>query len=155
MTEFVNPLVIGYDGSDHAKRAIVTAGELLAGRSVLVATVWTSFRPVGNMATLGVPSGVTAAALEKLDEEAITRAAETSAEGAEAARAAGLDATPMHLQAQGNVWATLVQLTVDAVSAVVVGSHGRSGLGEALLGSVTRGLVHHSEVPVLVVPPGR
>lgn len=35
---------------------------------------------------------------------------------------------------------------------LVVGSHGRSGWHEALLGSTTRSLVHHTHVPLVVVP---
>lgn len=37
---------------------------------------------------------------------------------------------------------------------LVVGSHGRSGWHEALLGSTTRSLVHHTGVPLVVVPFG-
>ena len=37
---------------------------------------------------------------------------------------------------------------------VVMGSHGRSGLQELVLGSVVRGVVHRADRPVLVVPPG-
>jgi nucleotide-binding universal stress UspA family protein len=36
---------------------------------------------------------------------------------------------------------------------VVMGTHGRGGLGELVLGSVTRGVVHRAGCPVLVVPP--
>ncbi|WP_042418174.1 universal stress protein [Streptacidiphilus anmyonensis] len=36
---------------------------------------------------------------------------------------------------------------------LVVGSHGRSGWHEALLGSTTRSLVHHTPSPLVVVPP--
>jgi nucleotide-binding universal stress UspA family protein len=35
---------------------------------------------------------------------------------------------------------------------VVAGAHGVSGVGRAILGSVSTGLVHHSAIPVLVVP---
>ncbi|MFI6603693.1 universal stress protein [Nonomuraea sp. NPDC050536] len=37
---------------------------------------------------------------------------------------------------------------------VVVGSHGRSKLGSALLGSVSHGVLHHAHSPVAVVGPG-
>jgi nucleotide-binding universal stress UspA family protein len=35
---------------------------------------------------------------------------------------------------------------------VVMGSRGRTGLGAMLLGSVSHNVVHHSHVPVLIVP---
>jgi nucleotide-binding universal stress UspA family protein len=35
---------------------------------------------------------------------------------------------------------------------LVVGSRGYGPLGRLLTGSVSRGIVHHSEVPVVVVP---
>jgi nucleotide-binding universal stress UspA family protein len=36
--------------------------------------------------------------------------------------------------------------------AIVVGSHGRTGLGKRLLGSVAEGVLRRSDVPVMVVP---
>jgi nucleotide-binding universal stress UspA family protein len=36
---------------------------------------------------------------------------------------------------------------------IVVGSHGRHGLGHALMGSVAEKVVRHAPCPVLVVPP--
>jgi nucleotide-binding universal stress UspA family protein len=35
---------------------------------------------------------------------------------------------------------------------IVMGSHGRTGLGHALLGSVAEGVLRHANVPVIIVP---
>ncbi|HWO94533.1 MAG TPA: universal stress protein [Dehalococcoidia bacterium] len=39
-------------------------------------------------------------------------------------------------------------------SLIVMGTHGRSGLSRALLGSTTMSVLQHAECPVVVVPPG-
>lgn len=44
----------------------------------------------------------------------------------------------------------LVQTSRDA-DLLVVGSHGRGALGSAMLGSVSRGVLHHADCPVAVV----
>jgi nucleotide-binding universal stress UspA family protein len=36
---------------------------------------------------------------------------------------------------------------------IVLGTHGRSGVVRALIGSVAEGVARHSNVPVLLVPP--
>ncbi|GAA1002442.1 universal stress protein [Acrocarpospora pleiomorpha] len=49
-----------------------------------------------------------------------------------------------------------VQVLVDAsggADLLVVGSHGRGALGSAVLGSVSRGVLHHAHCPVAVVRP--
>lgn len=43
----------------------------------------------------------------------------------------------------------------EAADAICVGSHGRSGLGAALLGSVSREVIARSRCPVIVVPAPR
>ena len=40
----------------------------------------------------------------------------------------------------------------EDVDVLVVGSHGHGVLADALLGSISNHVVHHSERPVLVVP---
>ncbi len=39
----------------------------------------------------------------------------------------------------------------ENVSAIVLGSHGRSNIGSMLLGSVASHVVHHAKVPVLII----
>jgi nucleotide-binding universal stress UspA family protein len=53
--------------------------------------------------------------------------------------------------------ATLISRAADDVGAdlIVVATHGHGGLAAALMGSVARGLCHHANTPVLVVPPKR
>jgi nucleotide-binding universal stress UspA family protein len=50
--------------------------------------------------------------------------------------------------------ATVVAAAAQDYDLVIVGTHGRSGLGRVMLGSVAERVVRYSPVPVLVVPAG-
>jgi nucleotide-binding universal stress UspA family protein len=53
---------------------------------------------------------------------------------------------------QGNPWAAIVDLARDRqVDLVVMGTHGRTALRHALLGSVAERVLRHAPCPVLVV----
>jgi len=69
-------------------------------------------------------------------------------------REAGFDAK-LEVRTGSRRVATLVERAASDVDAglIVVGTHGRSGVTAALLGSVARGLCHTSRRPVLIVPP--
>ena len=68
----------------------------------------------------------------------------------ERAESEGLAATGVVMQ--GGVFETIQSYVADeGVDAVVMGTHGRRGLGRALLGSVTERVVRTSDVPVLTV----
>jgi nucleotide-binding universal stress UspA family protein len=68
--------------------------------------------------------------------------------------AAGFDARLEIRTGTGHV-STLVEHAAEEVGAdlIVVGTHGRSGVVAAVLGSVARELCHTARRPVLVVPP--
>ncbi len=54
----------------------------------------------------------------------------------------------------GQVWKSLVSIIHEnEVDLVVVGTHGRTGLGKLLLGSVAEDILRHSPCPVLTVGP--
>jgi nucleotide-binding universal stress UspA family protein len=54
----------------------------------------------------------------------------------------------------GQVWKNLAGIIADnEVDLVVVGTHGRTGLGKLLLGSVAEDILRHARCPVLTVGP--
>lgn len=54
----------------------------------------------------------------------------------------------------GRVWANLAGIVEEnQVDLIVVGTHGRSGLGKLLLGSVAEDILRHAPCPVLTVGP--
>lgn len=56
---------------------------------------------------------------------------------------------------QGEVWEELEKIIrQEHVDLVVIGTHGRRGLGKLLLGSVAEQIFRHADCPVLTVGPG-
>jgi nucleotide-binding universal stress UspA family protein len=152
--ESAGPVVIGYDGSEHARAAVEAAGRLLKTRVTLVQTVWTSYHAMVGAGTAGAPVAVVTRAAEEIDREVRQRAQHTAEQGVRLAAAGGLEARGEAVQACGNTWRTLIDtVETQGAAAVVVGSRGRSAFGAALTGSVSRALVHHAPAPVLVVRP--
>jgi nucleotide-binding universal stress UspA family protein len=65
-------------------------------------------------------------------------------------------AVPTELQTRvGEILPTILYTITDwGASVVVAGTHGRTGLSKLFGGSVAESIVHHSPVPVLIVPRG-
>ena len=146
------PALIGYDATDGAKAVFPVAAGLLGGREAIVAHAWVSPLESFVGASLEVtpaPVGDTVMELEA----AVRAAAEAVAEeGAALARAAGLPARPLAVQAHGGPWRTLLEAAEAQGAAVVVtGNRGRGPFAASVLGSVSAGLAHNAELPVLVV----
>ena len=149
------PIVIGYDGSDASAAAIERVAALFPGREAVVVYVWESplqhtlsGRALGSL-PLEEIRGMTR------DFEAYFRDAsrDLAEQGAALARDRGLAATGAEQEAAGTAWHGLVAAADSAGAALVaVGSRGRGAVTAAVLGSVSSGLAHNAESPVLVVP---
>jgi nucleotide-binding universal stress UspA family protein len=152
-------LLVAYDGSDLSRHAIDQVAAILPGTRTVVLHVYELGAPLVptpvGAAMAVTADDVTHEAEERAAESARDRAEEIAREGAALAESAGLPATSETAIARGT--AGIADVIVGrAASAgavlIVLGSHGRSAIGAALLGSVSTAVLHRSTVPVLVVP---
>jgi nucleotide-binding universal stress UspA family protein len=145
--------LICYDGTDPAKAAVTAAAGVLKGPAV-VATVWEPVPPLDHGRPLDAYLSALGPAPAELDAAAEDQARRIAAEGAEAARAAGLDAEPLAVCSRGRIASTLVAVADERdADLIVIGSRGHSSVGPKLLGGTANGVLHEARRPVLVVPP--
>ena len=148
------PVLVAYDGSPAADEAVAAAGRLLPGRRALVIHAWES--PLRHSLSGRALSGVPVTEIGEFTEDLETWLRETAeatvADGVELAKKAGLDAAGEAVESSSTAWRVLTATaeTRDA-TVIVAGSQGHGGVASVLLGSVSAGLVHHAERPVLVV----
>jgi nucleotide-binding universal stress UspA family protein len=156
MSAAAGPILIGYDGSDAARRAVGEAAELFGSRPALVVTVWEPALAYASTPTPSIGQGLQPApidfeAAQEVEQELEARARRAAEEGAELARSAGLQAEAATVAEQVNVADALVELARDRrVAAIVVGSRGLTGLRARLEGSTTRAVLKHAACPVVV-----
>ncbi len=135
-------ILVAVDGSACARVAVDWAARVAGPRNIPLRLVHVVTPGMMFWPELAVPPGY-AQWEEKLGADILDKAA----------RAAG-DAAPgvqvSTEQIDGPSVATLVDLSNEA-SMIVVGSHGRGGLGRAILGSVSSSLVRHAHCPVAVI----
>jgi nucleotide-binding universal stress UspA family protein len=144
------PLLLCYDGSESATRAIRAAGTLCSPRFAVVVNLWKSWVTEAPVLA-GVARPVTAMT-EELDAIATALSEATTADGVRLAAEAGFDAQPVSACSAGSLWRSLLDLADEHdAEALVLGTRGLTGLSR-VLGSVSNGVVHHSRRPVLVVP---
>ena len=143
------PILICYDGSDDAQRAIDTAADLFGPRRAIVLDVGPVLTAAESLAA--VTSPVTpGAAFEDLNEDDARQRARA---GAEHARHAGFDADARAELAQPT-WESIVDVADEIDAAVIViGSRGLSGLKEVVEGSLSHEVAEHAGRPVLIAPP--
>jgi nucleotide-binding universal stress UspA family protein len=147
-----SPVLIAYDGSEFANSAIAAvSAELRPGREVVVLTV---SEPAKALPFLGV-AGVTVddGAVEQVLASNKEGAEKVAARGAALAQEAGFEARPLVVEGDP-VWRVIVD-TAEELGAklIAIGSHGRSGLGFAVLGSVATAVAQHSKRSVLIAHP--
>jgi nucleotide-binding universal stress UspA family protein len=150
------PALVAYDGSAGARAAVSVAGRLLSGRPAVLVHVW--YSPLRNTFSGRALAGGPVADLREFSAEYEQMFADAAGAvldtGVALAREAGLDPTGRAVESGSGAWRAVAQEAERSGAAVIVtGSRGRGGVSSARLGSVSSGLVHNAEAPVLVVPP--
>jgi len=153
-TDPVKPVVIAFDGSDASRVALEQAADLFPGRPAIIATVWepglAQVAIYDTWGSMGMPPDPrTVAEVDRAQRE---HARSVSGAGAELAKSLGLAAEPQAVEDEVDVGDTLLAIAEKAdAGAIVVGSHGVTGLRSHLVGSVARKLLAHCRRPVVVV----
>ncbi len=149
------PILVGFDGSESATRALERAARLFPGAEVVVAHVW---HPYGRRAPGGLPGPLDHAVREgaRMEDAESAQASEAMARrGAELAEELGLAAAPRSVSSDRNPGPALMQLAAElGAELIVIGPRGLSTVAAALRDGTSRHLALRSTVPVLVVPEG-
>ncbi|GAC50497.1 hypothetical protein GOACH_25_00330 [Gordonia aichiensis NBRC 108223] len=149
-------LMIAYDGSPNADRAIRYAAHFLRARMAHVVTAWEpgamSAPRVSSLAAGMQPYLDTRAEIE-VDEALEREAVDTNARGVALATECGLQATGTLVEADSTVWAALISAADSLdVDLLVTGTRGATGFKALLRSSVAERVLKHCHRPVFVVP---
>jgi nucleotide-binding universal stress UspA family protein len=138
------PILFAYDGSQQARAAFEEAARQLGtDRRAIVMTVWQPLAGLLLARAQVVPP--------ELEEAIEAQARDVACEGARLAEAAGFIAIAV-TRGGGPTWQAIVDAADEQdVSIIVMGSHGRTGAGLVLMGSVAATVARHTQRPVLIV----
>jgi nucleotide-binding universal stress UspA family protein len=144
--------LICYDGSPSARRAVAVARQSLGSDRATLLHVFNPPEAVlaDSFSTASSPAGPND---DKLEHEALARARRVAEEGQHLARSLGLEVDVRVERNPSSVWRTILDVALEQdAKLIVVGTHGATAVVPSLLGSVSAALLHHSEIPVLIVP---
>ncbi|MEJ6020228.1 universal stress protein [Corynebacterium sp. H113] len=148
-------MLIAYDGSDEAKRALDWASKVLSVKTAYILTAW---EPLQRQAarTAGA-SGMMQPDWDSStveEDPAQVEAKRVCEEGLDLAAKAGFQAEPYLVQSETTIWSAIVDAAnqLDA-SVIVSGTRGMSGLRGLLSTSTADAIVKNAGRPVLICPP--
>lgn len=136
----MNEILVATDGTENGRHALDEAVELAAAAGARLTVVYVRHAP---LPVLGEPVYQRALSAD------LRHANETVAIAAGVAHTAGVEAETEVLEGDPAKRIAELARTRD-VDLIVVGSRGLGALAGALLGSVSRDVVHHADRPVLV-----
>jgi nucleotide-binding universal stress UspA family protein len=142
------PVLLCFDGSTAARRAVILAAPLLGDRRAVVLDVAPLQMVAGDYVALDPDAA-------ELDEVNSADALARARTGAELARDAGFRAEA-RADLETRAWKGIVDVADEIDGAlIVVGSRGPNGLRELFEGSVPRDIAERAGRPLLIVPPLR
>jgi nucleotide-binding universal stress UspA family protein len=145
-------IVVGVDGSAASLDALRWAAEeaRIRGARLVALHAWAFVpaAPIGDPGMIAIPAGDLAGQLQAETEAARAELDESIA--AALGPDPDVDVEPKLVDSDAG---DALVAESEGADLVVVGSHGRSGLRAALLGSVSRHVVDHARCPVVVVKP--
>jgi nucleotide-binding universal stress UspA family protein len=134
--------VVGYDGTQAARRAVDWAADEATRRRLRLEVVYAVDR--------GVLAAAPTSTMPWVPSHAVSAADAVTAEGVDRARARHGQLSVVGTTLVGSPRSVLVDTARNA-ELLVVGSRGHEGLGSAVLGSVATSTVVHAPCPVVVV----
>jgi len=141
-------IMIAFDGSKDSVKAVELGCSMAEkyGSTLILAHVFSpALPPYTGVAPMPVPE------IEGIAVVAKERARSVLARGIDLVTARGLKARGELIEAGSTVQALVELAAAEKVDLIIVGTRGMTGFKKLILGSVSSGLVSHSDCPVLVV----
>lgn len=136
-------IVVGFDGSEGARRALEWAiGEAALRTAPLLAV---------TVVPIPLTVGLAAAPVAGIADETALRETEAVNRAAVEKAAVGYD-VDVSVQAICGIPAEVLLNASEGADLLVVGARGHGGFARLLLGSVSSQLAHHANCPIVIVP---
>lgn len=141
-------MLIAYDGSTEARRALKYAARLLRPQKVEILTAW---EPLHRQAARAIT--LSTVGLEH-EDPAYEAGRATCREGVELAESLGLQARAHMVESATAIWSAIVDSALELRPDVIVtGTRGVTGWKSLWQSSTADNVVHHAGIPVFIVPP--
>jgi len=144
-------IVVGIDGSELATKALrhaLVLGKEMNARLLVMTSTEPSVLVAPGAEFMAVD---TSSVIPDMDAAKAKVAEATLTEARELAAASGLTIETLHVPASIAADAIVTVANQQGADLIIMGSHGRRGLGRLLLGSQAAEVLAHSKIPVLVV----
>jgi nucleotide-binding universal stress UspA family protein len=146
-------ILLCYDGSPSAKRAMSLAQSTIGHHPATVLHVWSPPDEFLAAVPFGGDSAPAGSSIVELERLALDRAQAVADEGWGLARGLEFAVESRVERSGGAIWRTILDAADDLdADLIVIGTRGLTAIQSNLLGSVSNAVIHHSTRPLLVVP---